>query len=244
MKYLLSIILFSISLLTFAQKPTRLERRTPTAKHSTKTLESFIYLYNGDIVKVQEINYEAGGLFKKGYLLADGERYEVKDVKFYSKGNNYFANGSDYSTKDFIERYRKGKINLYRTFYSTTSTTTSQGGMSTTRNGTKVDYLYNVGYGDLKKLKYRNLKIDLVSSPEAMVHLNKYKRSRNIKRGLLIGGLAAMFSTVLYVEEAQPLAFGAATLGGASVLTGLFWGIGRDRHLYKAVETYNGFSIW
>jgi hypothetical protein len=210
---------------------------------ATKNLnEPFVYLKNGTLISADKVTYNLKPL-SKDFIIADDKRYEIKNVKFYQDSNGFYANSKKYQVGNFLKRQTAGNANIYSFTGSGQSTTYSQGGMSTTSPTSKVTFFYNTEFNDLKKLKYSNLKVDFINHPDAMLHVNKFKKTRTIKRSLLIGGVALMLSTVLTADSSiNGLAAGSATVGAASLLTGVFWGMNRDKHLYNAVNTYNGFD--
>lgn len=200
----------------------------------------FICLFDGKLIAANEIIYEEK-LIKKNYLSVDGKRYETKQIKFYNAPDGFYANSSKYLVGDFIKRIHEGNANVFVFYGSINSTRTQPGGYTTTTSINTATYFYNIGFGDLKKVKYANLKLDLSDNAQAMAHLKKYKNTRSIKRGLLIGGVAMVLSTTLVGES--PLGAGLAATGSAAILTGVLWGMNRDKHLYRGLEAYNGNSF-
>lgn len=200
----------------------------------------FICLFDGKLIAANEIIYEEK-LIKKSYLSVDGKRYETKQIKFYNTPDGFYANSSKYFSGDFIKRIHEGNANVFVFNSSIDRTNTQPGGYTTVKSTNISTYFYNIGFGDLKKVKYANLKLDLSDNAQAMAHLKKYKNTRSIKRGLLIGGVAMVLSTTLVGES--PIGAGLAFTGTTAILTGVFWGMNRDKHLYRSLEVYNGNSF-
>lgn len=204
-------------------------------------------MFNGKLIPAEKVIYNSK-ILGKDFINVDDQRYEINDVKFYQGLDGFYANSKKYQVGNFLKRKEEGNANIYWFSGSVSSTTSGPGGYhppgtgyTITQTSTKTTFFYNIGFEDLKKMKYRNLKLDFANHPDAMIHVNKYKRTRNIKRTLLIGGAAMMLSTVLTVDSSVDyLAAGSATIGATSLLVGVFWGMGRDKHLYKAMNVYNG----
>jgi|GEM_PF-493779 hypothetical protein len=217
----------------------------------------FIYTYTGTIIYGNNIEYKTPFLGTP-YLKVDGKEYEPSIVKFYKCENGFFANVQDVGfsfNPKFTERIRRGRVNLYETVKNnyTPMMYTSGGMYHGGYSSVTIKNYYNSGFGPLKKANYKNLKVDLASDPESMLHLKKVKNIRNTQLILGITGgalIIAGFATLINKtkdwdgsnNQPEPNVTGCTIMLGAGA--GLVFASGlltfaKPKHLDRAIEAYN-----
>ena len=219
---------------------------------------NYIYTYKNDIIYGRIIEFEEPFIGFPIYMLVDSEKYSLNEIKFYKNETGFHANTKNTgisNSSNFIERMRKGKINLYeRTSnynpgYFNSSTGTYSGGLGTV---SIINY-YNIGFGDLKKANYQNLTIDLADNPESLIYLEKYKSIKDKQKLLYIVGGAAIiggFATLINKtkdwdgtdSEPEPNVTGNIVVIGIGA--GCFWvsyfmSFSKPKYLRKAIDEYN-----
>ena len=222
----------------------------------TESLEGsyFAYLYNKDVVEGSDVFY-ANPIFKAAFIQVDEKRYNVRSVKFYQNEEGFFANtnGLTYSS-NFAYRIETGSINLYELVRESYNPGVYNGGMwMGGGSSTRIDNFYNIGFGNLKKATYDNLKYDLRDKPEALLHLDKYKSKQHLTYGLYAGaavmviGSFALFSNQAANTNPSVNGFNSApfiglSLGGAALgWIAYYVGLDKYRHIRDAIGAYNGY---
>lgn len=235
MKHLVLLILVGLQLSAFAQQD----------PNSEELQDAFyVYLYNGSLIQGNEVVY-FDKFIGKDYISIDGQKIELKQVKFFKNEYGFYANPQGYIwTNEFMPRISAGRINLFELErINNTPTYNAIGGFSSTYSK-RIDTYYNMGFGNLKKATFENLQFDLKDSPEAMLHLNEYQKKSNVQVGLYVGGGAMIVGGLLaFVNNPQSSTAPILLMGGGAVTywVAYFIGLDKPRHLKDAVDVYNAF---
>ncbi len=149
-----------------------------------------IGLTNGSKIEVDKLQNRGSGLGKK-HLLADGEKYEYSQVKYYKDGEKFFlkANPTGYGDAFYLREFDGEIIKTYsiiKTYYSAGM----PGQVGGNFQSSKVSY-YQMRGGSFKDLKYQNLKYDLDDHELSLQKLNEVKKI-NVINGVFFGAGAAM----------------------------------------------------
>lgn len=153
-----------------------------SARAQVDESRNFIYLNSDSVVYASKIRLRPDFL-DSWQLRADSRRFNTDRVKFYNNEDGFFANTRklDYgSYGSFSERIVQGRINLYQQIiydplvYDRYSR--FRHGRATAAD---VSLYYNKGYQDLKKVNYRNLKVDMADNAESIALLNVYRKKTN-----------------------------------------------------------------
>jgi hypothetical protein len=167
-----------------------------TCAFAQEETKNFLYLYSDSVIYADHIYYESSPYGSPRFIV-DSKQIHAEQVKFFNSNQGFFANVRDLTlrgTTSFSERIRKGKINLFERenvdfdrFYYTPYGTYATGGPAVSRSN-----FYNIGYGDLKRTNYANLKVDLADNPRSMMFLRQLNQTRQIST-LLLGAGGATF---------------------------------------------------
>ncbi len=206
---------------------------------------NYLYLFSDSVIYGRIIQYKKQ--FVKPYFLINSTKVKPDLVKFCKNETGFYANLKNlntWSSPDFAQRIRKGKINLYESRVIYTN------GMPK-----KIYNYYNKGFGDLKKANYENLHIDLSDNPESEKYLDKYKSFRDGEvLSAIIGGVAVIagFATLIsktqsgddygYGEQTEPDVTGSIVtigLGTACFTVTYILNLSKPKHLKSAIDVYN-----
>jgi len=217
-------------------------------KEKTDTLSPMLFLRNGTLLKQHEFEVESG-LFGIRFFDSSGDKIGIKDIKFYQSKEARYA----YYSKKATIRQETGTFDLY--FLSGTS-----GYYSGDRymHGSSSKYFYAKGFGDLRELKYRNLKSDLGVFPNnefpqeekiILDFLEKGKKRKLTRQVMIFSGLTALITGYVLAQSSNDnfwtrnkagisggywLSFTGAGIMGAALI------IPKERRFYiEAFRTYN-----
>jgi hypothetical protein len=222
--------------------------------------KNYVYLFNGS-VQYGTIVEQNNGLFMGGKIRVDHNEFSAKEVKFYKGETGFYANVGNLrggGSRNFAQRERKGKVNLYKlvqTYYSSGGYTPGFGGMGGGYYGgggmrTSITYYYNKGFGDVKKAIYRNLVVDLSDNRKSMAHLTYYKKAQNAQLGCMlgafatfIGGSVLMFSSLSAKKPGERTTLAPMYIGfGGGIALGIasaVYAVKKHKHLKAAIDAYN-----
>lgn len=223
--------------------------------------KTFLYLYSDSVVSAERIIFESD-LDGSSHFIVDSRRVHPEQVKFFQNEMGFFANTRrlDFTGQtSFTERIREGKINLYEGdlngeypysyYYSRRPEYASV-------TPSRLNY-YNIGFGDIKKATYGNLRQDLTSNQESMFHLRRYQKINFLSKTLLFAGGTAMLSGLINLvgndkasgfpepgwADKEDRRFNISIgllLGGAGLSgVGVFKLLSKSKHLKEAVDEYN-----
>lgn len=195
-----------------------------------------------------EINHENLFLkkpaFSKKYLESgDGIKYSLDDVKYYNNHNGYYLKRVKKSGRyEFLQRELVGEIELFGITKSVSSYDYTSGMYST--QSTRWNY-YRAENGPIKKVNYKNFKIDLVGCDACMKEAKKGGVNSTMSKvtfttGLVvfIGSAIALFSQDLGPGESANAGPGIY-IGPALAVSSMFF-IGPARKRFKnAIMLYN-----
>lgn len=163
--------------------------------------KNFIYLFSDSIIYAEKVRmrYDA---FNYPVVRADARKFSTDQVKFFNNSNGFFANTRKLDIlgrSGFAERVEEGKLNLFREVnydpydYDEEYDWRYRRGYAYYR-GTSMssDMYFNKGYGNLKRLNYKNLKESMTDAPECMDMLAAY-RKKTTTRNILFGAAGASF---------------------------------------------------
>tara|TARA_B100000809_G_C14936745_1_gene458902 strand:- start:58 stop:783 length:726 start_codon:yes stop_codon:yes gene_type:complete len=224
-------------------------------KLNSQNSKNFAYLFSGEKIYSNNVEYITGN-FSKSYFLLGDKKIENKNVKFYKNSSGFFGNTSmlDFIGRmGFAKREVKGNINLFKE--ETVSNTMIMGGngmMTSMGPNYFVDYYYNLDeFGDLKKANYKNLNTDLSSNPNSMFHLKKFKSVNQRKTILyIVGGIVVASGVASLINKTSNIPPGEETpsMTGSAVIIGIGFGTlvtnylttrNRHKHVVKAIEEFN-----
>lgn len=184
----------------FAQSKTSSSSSSSEQRDSLKTIDGKSVIY----YKKSSIVYHLDQPFT---FTADGVKYDLDKVKFFSSNNDYFEKFQEGKKKkwgDFYKRGEMGKITFYtrslagkntmaKTTHSGTGTSQATSSTSWSNSGTysasKFQY-FQVGNDVPQLLVYNKLKPYLKVNKKSMELLNKAKNRTWLNNGLLVGGAA------------------------------------------------------
>ncbi len=199
----------------------------------------YLHLVNDSIVYGTEISLEKK-LFSRSVLI-DNHKFKQSEVKFYVQYSQIHANLrhlSPFKTNYFARCISKGKLNLF------ISTTTSYN-METGSIRTSTDYFYNKNFEEVKKLHYKNLKVDLKDNPECLIILNKSKKLTTWTKIALIGGASLIvvpFLNIIFQPmdgKLDKVAIACAPVGVVSILISNPLRYKTKKNNKKAFDVYN-----
>jgi hypothetical protein len=226
--------------------------------------KNYLYLYSDSVIYGNNIIYESW-LDGSPHFIVDSKRIHPEQVKFFQTGMGFFANTRDLDIAgrtSFSERIRQGKINLFEKqikdypehHYSRYSNPQEESSIAA------LNY-YNIGFGNLKKANYSNLKTDLAGHPASMTQLKEYGRVQRLsKRLFLAGGTAILGGFVSFIAngtkgtpEGFPspgwsdnvprpklgLSLGLIVGGSGLIIGGLFTSLSKPKYLKRAIDAYN-----
>lgn len=205
--------------------------------------DHFIYLHNNTLLREGDFEVKQNLLFKR-FFYPTGEKVNVADIKYFQDKKGYYAVFS--GGYDTAKRLENGTFDLF-VKYDYVSAGPGPGGTSRT-------YYYARGFGDLRRLQYKNLKADLILDPGAAYKtqnelINKYlekgKTRRIVSLSMLGGGMATfLVGALIYQSDNGPVITPAQrtglVIGIAGILTaGISLTINDDKPLIKALKEYN-----
>lgn len=215
--------------------------------------KNYLYLKSDSVIYGENITYNTR-YFGSSYFLVDTIKINPIHVKFYQSKSGFYGRSDKMEVNPvFAVRVIQNKINIFKidTIYSSYRFYPTATGMASSGLVINKQHFYNKGYSDLKKLNYRNLKVDLADNPESSLHLNKCK---SVKRNttilysagfaLIIGGLGSLIAKTSNVPENTPEPnlkgnFAAMGVGFACCWAGYFVSLSQPKHLINAVKSYN-----
>ena len=213
-----------------------------------------LYFYGDSIICSDSIvygSYRSKDKYQKNekFFLVDTSRMiAADDVKFYKKGTEFYANlfGVEYNDSSvFAKRTFEGNINIYQIF-SYYNEPDPQTGMyhSSDQNYSVLASIryYNKGLGDLKQLRYKNLKVDLIDNPESVLYLKKFRNLRRIQTILNIVGGFALASGIYartkdHVKTAESQR--SIAIGVSCLAVSVPFMFNKSKSMKKAIDVYN-----
>ncbi|MBE2209619.1 MAG: hypothetical protein IAE84_18665 [Saprospiraceae bacterium] len=208
----------------------------------------FLYLNNGSILS--EHQFQVNNNISK-FKDLNGKKIALKNIRFYQSGSEYFA---AYKGK-LAPREQTGIFDIYARHYS------GYYNASTNRVIPPASYYYYAqGFGEVKQLKYNNLKTDLTAFPNnrfpeeeriILDLLQKGKKRDTTREILRWTGAASMLASLVLLgsgnkggssgnyQQNSYVAPLALSLGGAGLLIA-YRGINGGYVFYEdAVKSYN-----
>ncbi len=227
--------------------------------------KNFLYLYSDSVVYGNRVTMrpDYGGFWQ---IRSDSRRFPSEQVKFFNNENGFFANTRKINflgAVTFSERVIAGRINLFQqTVYDEGFYGRRYFHRPMVQQPVDVRMYYNKGYGDLKKVSYRNLKADMADRPESLDFLTAYRKSLNTRNMLYVGAGAAVLAGLItftidgtrsgkFVGDGfnktlvEPKSIGMGTsfallgLGGGLSVAGFLVHRSGSRNLENAVDAYN-----
>lgn len=238
------------------------------ARSQVDESRNFVYLYSDSVVYAKKVILRPDG-FGSWQLRADSKRIPRDRIKFFNSNEGFFANTRKLNfvrTAGFSERIIEGKINLFQqTNYDPMRYEYGYGFSERRQQPVDVRMYYNKGYGDLKKVGYSNLKMDMSDNAESMRLLDGYRKTLNTSKALYTAAgvsiIAGLVSFLVKGNETQLSSdfpdFGKPNMGssikkanftGSFLLLGLGAGLAvggvtihssASKRLENAVNSYN-----
>lgn len=235
-----------------------------TARAQVHESQNFLYLNSDSVIYAQRIKFrpDFSGFWQ---LRVDSKRIPPQQVKFFNNENGFFANTRRVTfgrTAEFAERIVEGKINIFQEIpYDEFLYDRPYRYGSRTEPVVNLRMYYNKGFGNLKKVNYRNLKTDMSDNAESMDMLEGYRKSMNTSKILytaagasVVAGIVSFFANNKDSQKLSHNGFGQNMNVKGPNITGtlLFWGLAAglgvggfvvqtsgSRHLERAVDVYN-----
>src|SRR5690606_38001739 len=164
---------------------------------------NFVYLYSDSVIYAKNIRLRHN-FFNSLQLRADSKPIPLQKIKFFNNDEGFFANSKGLDAFGKIrlsERIIAGKINLYQERpYSTFDSYRRR-----EHNEVDVRMFYNKAYGNLKKVNYANLAVDMADNTESMDFLRSYRKNMNTSKALYIGAGASVVAALVtfFVERKE-----------------------------------------
>ncbi len=226
-----------------------------SARAQMRESRNFLYLYSDSIIYAKDIKLRpdfSGNL----RILVDSRSVPIGQVKFFNSRDGFFANTRKMGimrTGEFAERIIEGRINVFQerplsyppfaydpyhvpeTYYAP-------------KQSINTNMYYNIGYADLKKLNYANLKRDMANNPQSMDMLAAYKRSMNVSTSLYVAGAASIAGAfAVYMGEGKnaystasfTIGIGLGALGLGLITGGYLKTHSAKQKLENAIDIYN-----
>jgi hypothetical protein len=209
-----------------------------------KPNDHFIYLLDNTLLREGEFEIK-NNLLSKRFSYSNGDKIKLAEIKYFQDNKGYFAVlPGGYGT---AKRTESGKVDLFTRYdYQSTGT----GGTMRTKS-----YLYAIGFGDLKSLKYKNLSNDLVldlssgsrsnRNYEVLRYLEKGRTTNIVSNSMLAGGMGIFLGGLIAYSSAekrqdasaQGTALIVSTVGMVTAVVSL--GLKPQKSYLRAVRAYN-----
>jgi hypothetical protein len=217
--------------------------------------KNFTYSFSGDTTYASNIKY-VSRFFSNNYFKINDKRALGKDIKFYKKGGIFFGNFKRFSMfnkTNFAKREVEGAVNIFRN-ETLISPTYLQPGFNNGMmhpGGIKTRYFYNVGeFGDLKRLKYKSLRVDLNGNEDSMLQLKKFKRVRRRETLLyIVGGSIFAAGVATFIDDTNNTPDGVTPkvgrgfliigAGVGTLITNYIISSNKRDHLMDAIDIFN-----
>ncbi|WP_316748083.1 hypothetical protein [Pedobacter gandavensis] len=212
--------------------------------------KNFLYLFSDSIIYAQKVQLRPDF---SGYwqFRADSRRVPISQVKFFNNEDGFFANTRRFSLageSQFSERIVAGKINLFqeRPYDPEAFHRPYHYGMERDRlQIAALSMYYNKGFGDLKRVRYRNLMKDMADHPQSMQFLKDYRKSSQLSKIISVTAGAAIIAGVAtlltggYSESS--FTNSSILMGGGIVLAtgGYLIHLSGKKNIEKAITNYN-----
>ncbi|MFA4869010.1 MAG: hypothetical protein WC623_12465 [Pedobacter sp.] len=216
---------------------------------------NFLYLYSDSVIYAKDIKLRpdfAGNM----RIRVDSRSFPTAQVKFFSSKEGFFANTRKLGIMkygDFSERIVEGRINVFQErklsyshfIYDANS---NPHFIHNPEPSININMYYNKGYGDLKKLNYKNLKNDIADNPESIEMLYAYRKSMNTSNVLytaasisIIAGIISVISNGKnsYSKTNFTTGLSLAVVGLGFATGGYLNSVSAGRKLEDAIDIYN-----
>lgn len=121
-------------------------------------------------------------------LRVDSKPISLQGIKFFKNDEGFFAVTKKRNILDQVivsERVIEGRINVFRErSYATFKDSSPYVHYNLDVDQVSVRMHYNKDYGDLKKVNYTNLRVDMADDMESLNLLKGYRKNVNISKGL------------------------------------------------------------
>lgn len=185
--------------------------------------------------------------FRKPCFVADGFEYNMENIRFYQQNEVMYASmKEEFGKSTFAKCEKRGEINLYslkRTSYSFETGRSSLGALGGIGySNLRTYYFINRKFEPIKRATYENIYEYVKTDPDAVKHLEKYKKQRRLGFGLAIGGLALVaaggITTIAYPTSTTELGVVLAGTGALTILASniVYFTI---PSLIKTIDIYN-----
>ena len=176
-----------------------------TARAQVRPSENFIRLYSDSVIYAEKIKLRpdfTGAL----QLRVNDKRFPMSQVKFFNNEDGFFANTRKLNLiqpAGFAERIIEGRINVFQEVDIDPFLYDRPYYFNERRNeAVNLSMYYNKGDGDLKKVKYHNLKRDMADNIESMRLLAGYRKSMTTSKILYVSaGVSIIAGLVAFVMD-------------------------------------------
>lgn len=139
--------------------------------------QNFVYLNSDSVIYADRVRLRPD-FFNSLKLNVDGNRVAFERVKFFQSDDGLFANTTRLTTlrtRGIAERIVGGKINLFQE--RDIESFSHYRGYRYSPEKISTRMFYNKAYGNLKKVNYHNLKMDMADDPQSIDLLEGYRKS-------------------------------------------------------------------
>lgn len=189
-----------------------------------------VVLFSGDTLSADSIVYQSVSVDRPVFHLGNDTTVASDSVRFVTNFHGTLANldsAKRNADEDYALRIRNGEVSVFEEveieIYGGRHLAIQRNGSRLGQHpdlasGENYDY-YSMDSGELKKVKYKNLKVDLWESEESKEELKAFKRYRYLQIGLVTAGLGV--ATVTYLnnsnETMSPLTLTGLLVAGCSI---------------------------
>ncbi len=160
---------------------------------------NFIYLYSDSVIYAENVRLRTD-FFDAFQLRADSKRIPIQQVKFFNNDEGFFANTKKLNATGQVRlsvRTEDGRINLFEERSFNTFNNRRHTYYEGSRDRVDIRMFYNKGYDDLKKVNYKNLKIDMADRFESLDLLEGYRKNTNTSKALYAAGTASAAAALI-----------------------------------------------
>ncbi|EDM34915.1 hypothetical protein PBAL39_00245 [Pedobacter sp. BAL39] len=235
--------------------------------------KNFLYLYSDSVIYADRIRMRMD-LSDRLQVRADSRRVPLGQVKFINNQDGFFANTRKLGSSRYdglAEKVIEGRMNLFQDisfgelyrdqFWPEAEFRRRSGYRSTYSSAQSITgtMYYNKGYGDLKKVKYINLKNDMSDDKESLDLLEGYRKSMRTTKVLYVAaGVSLLASTVAFFVDVNKVneptgpfgfreprggnmtgAFALMGVGAGFAFGGVLKHLSTARKLEAAIDHYN-----
>jgi hypothetical protein len=193
--------------------------------------DPYVELKDGTNIQAEKVQVKYGVIGLGTRIIADGNKYNPKEVAFFSTGENKYA---CVGKKPLIcPEVVDGKINLYRQLYEEVDMKT---GMSHTR---AIYFMQDANAKEVTAITYNRLA--KIIQPDAAAHsyLDRYQKTKKMTTVGKLASLGAFVGGIALIGSAPAPAIAAMSAGFLGYFSFSVVRMVNRIKLYKAIDVYN-----